>query len=306
MNNLIEEHSQRVLQFAQSFETRAHAIPVVGALIDVAHAYGEDHGSVLAAALSYYALLSLFPLALFILAVASQFGAADEATRQVTRFVASYLPSGALEVRTALEEVVRLRGALTLAGAVSFIWSASGVFDTMQLGINRAFRVSALRPMWRQRLFSIVMVFGAGVLFALSFAITTAVRLAIHYRLLQRSNLTFEILPIAGALILGTLVFGMLYRYTPYDSRIRWRAVLPGAIVAAALWEIAKLIFAYYLTHFALLNMIYGSVGTIIAIMLWGYVTAIILLIGAEIAAVYSGARQREKTGKEWWAVVSP
>jgi membrane protein len=306
VNHLMEEQSQRVLHFAQALETRARTFPAASVLIDAVRAYGEDRCSLVAAALSYYALLSLFPLLLFILAIVSPLGQAETAIREVTRFISSYLPSGALMVRSALEEITRLRGALTLASAASFLWSASGAFDAIQLGINRAFRVSTMRPIWRRRLFSILMVVATSLLFGLSFGMTTTMRLAIHYRILERRDFLFESLPIVGALILGTAVFGLLYRYVPYDPHIRWRDVLPSAVIAAALWEIAKLVFAWYITNYALLNMVYGSIGTIIAIMLWGYVTAAILLIGAEIAAVQTGARQREKTGKEWWAIVSP
>ena len=306
MNNLIEQQSERVLHFAQAAEARARTVPAANVLIDAVRAYSEDRCSLLAAALSYYALLSLFPLALIILAVASQFSAADVATREVTRIISSYLPSGALMVRNALEDVTRLRGALTLVSALGFVWSASGVFDAMQLGINRAFRVSTPRPMWRQRLVSIGLVICASLLFGLSFALTTVMRLAIHYRVLERGDLLFEALPIVGALILGAAVFGLLYRYIPFDRVIRWRAVWPGAVMAAVLWEIAKLGFAWYVTNYALLNMVYGSVGAVIAVMLWGYLSAVIMLLGAEIAAAASGMRQREKTGKEWWALVSP
>jgi membrane protein len=306
MSNLIEEQSQRVLHWAQAIETRVRTLPGANTLIDTAQAYSEDRCSLIAAGLSYYALLSLFPLALFILAVASQFGQADAATRAVTRFIASYMPTGALMMRNALEEVTRLRGALTLAGAVGFFWSASGVFDAMQLGVNRAFRVQNLRPMWRRRLFSLVMVFGAGVLFVLSFAMTTFLRLAVQYRIIERHTLLTDTIPVVGGLLSGAIVFGLLYRYMPYDSSVRWRGVWLGALIAGVLWEIAKLGFAWYLANFALLSMVYGSVGAVIAVMLWSYLSAAILLIGAEFAAVMTGARRREKTGKEWWAIISP
>jgi membrane protein len=306
MTNFIDELSLRAQRFAQAIETRARTVPAADVLIDAVRGYSEDRCSLLAAALSYYALLSLFPLALIVLAVVSQFSAADVAIREVTRIIASILPSGAVMVRNALEEVTRLRGALTLVSAVGFVWSASGVFDAMQLGINRAFRVSSPRPMWRQRLVSIGLVICASLLFGLSFALTTVMRLLIHYRVLERGDSIFQALSVVGALVLGTAVFGLLYRYIPYDSSIRWRAIWAGAVIAAVMWEIAKLLFVWYITNYALLNMVYGSVGAVIAVMLWGYVSAVIMLLGAQIAAVASGMRQREKTGKEWWALVSP
>lgn len=306
MNNFLDEQSQRLLRLAATVEARSRSIPGVSVLIDATRAYSEDRCSLLAAGLSYYALLSLFPLMLFILAIASQFGQSEEAIRAVTRFVSSYLPAGAVQVRTALEQVTRARGTLTLAGGLGFVWSASGVFDSIQLGLNRAFRVPSPRPMWRRRLFSIGMVFGASLLFALSFGTTTMIRLAIQYRVLERHDVLINVLPSAGGILLGIGVFAILYRYVPYDPALGWRDVWVSSLIAAVLWEIAKLAFTWYLTNYAVLNMVYGSLGTIIAIMIWGYVSAVILLIGAEIGAVLAGARRRAKTGGEWWALISP
>jgi len=306
MSDFIEQQSERVLELARRVDARANSIPPIGVLLQAVRAFNEDRCSLLAAALSYYALLSLFPLALFILVVASQFVETETATRAVTRFITAYLPSGSVMVRTTLEEVTRLRGALTLFSATGLLWSGSNVFNTIQLGINRAFRAPSERPLWRERLVSLGMVIGAGILFILSFTMTTALRLALHYRLLQRNTLMFELLPIAGSILLGTGIFGMLYRYLPFHANIRWRDVWLSALVASVLWEIAKLIFAWYITNLALLNMVYGSLGTIIAVMLWGYISAVILLMGAEIAAAQTHARQRDRTGTEWWAVVSP
>jgi membrane protein len=306
VSNFVEQQTERVSHFAQALETRVRSVPAAGALIEVARAYSEDRCSVLAAALSYYALLSLFPLALFILTVASQFISPDVATREVSRIIASYLPSGAQMVRSALDQVTRLRGELTLASAAGFIWSASGVFEVTQLGINRAFRVSTPRPMWRQRLVSIGLVMGVSLLFTMSFALTTVMRQMVQNGLVVRGGFLFEALPVVGGMFIGVAVFGLLYRYLPYDSAVRWRAVWPGALIAAVLWEIAKLGFSWYVTNLAVLNMVYGSVGAVIAVMLWGYLTAVIMLLGAEIASVASGARERAKTGNEWWATSSP
>jgi membrane protein len=306
VSNFVEQQTERAVHFAQALETRVRTVPAADALIGVARAYGEDRCSVLAAALSYYALLSLFPLALFILTVASQFISPDVATRAVSRIIASYLPSGALLVRNALDQVTRLRGELTLVSAASFAWSAAGVFDVTQLGINRAFRVSTPRPMWRQRLVSIGLVMGVSLLFSTSFAMTTVMRQMVQNGVLVRGGFLFEALPVVGGMIIGVAVFGLLYRYLPYDSAIRWRAIWPGALIAAVLWEIAKLGFSWYITNLAVLNMVYGSVGAVIAVMLWGYLTAVIMLLGAEIASVASGTREREETGKEWWAIISP
>ncbi len=294
MNHFIQQQSRRVMNLAHIAEARINSIPPINVLLQAMRAFSEDRCSVLAAALSYYALLSLFPLALFILVIASQFVSTQTAMRAMSRFITAYLPSGSEMVRSTLEEVTQLRGALTLVSAAGLLWAGSNVFDTIQLGINRAFRAPSQRPIWRERIVSMGMVIGASILFALSFVMTTTLRLALHYRLIQRNTLAFELLPIAGSIFLGTGIFGVLYRYLPFHTNIRWREVWLSAFIASALWEIAKLVFAWYITNLAILNMVYGSLGTIIAVMLWGYISAAILLIGAEIAAVQTGARQSD------------
>lgn len=306
MNRFVEHQSERVMGVATSAAARARRIPGGNVIAQTLQAYGQDRASVLAAALSYYTLLSLFPLLLFILAMSSLFLASEQALRAVTVFVSEYLPVGATLVRTNLEEVTRLRGPLTVVAAAGFMWSASGAFDLLQLGMNRAFRVHRPRPLWKQRAVSILMVIAIAVLFGLSFLWTVSLRVAVHYRILARGNATVDYIgPIAG-IILGFVIFGLIYRYIPHDPHVRWRNVWIPAALASLFWEGAKLGFAWYLTNLALLNLVYGSVGAIIAVMLWGYISAVILLLGAELAAVLSGARQKVWTGKEWWAVDDP
>lgn len=293
MNNLFEQPSQRIAHLVQSAEARALSTRGLGGLLQAAQAFGEDQCSHLAAALSYYGLLSIFPLLLFILAVASPFIQSESAIRAVTRFVTQFLPSGELLVRNNLQEVARLRGAVTLAAAVGFLWSASGVFNLIQVGLNRAFRVSRRRPMWREKLVSMAMVVGVSILFGLSFLITNTMRVVTHYRILQRQNPMAEPATVLVAITLSIAVFGILYRYVPYDPAIRWRDIALGAVLAAILWEIAKLGFAWYITNLSPLNLVYGSVGAVIALMLWGYVTWVIVLFCAELAAVGMRARRR-------------
>lgn len=306
LSYFVGQQSERVLRVANSAADHARKLPGAGIVEGTMRAYSEDRCSVLAAALSYYTLLSLFPLMLFILGLASLFVQSEPAIRDVTRFMESYLPIGNTLIRSSLEEVTRLRGPLTVIGAVGFLWSSSGVFDLVQLGLNRAFCVVHARPIWRQRMVSLGMVIGICLLFGLSFLMTTAERLAIHYRILERHNFVIDTVPPVLATILGIIIFGLLYRYIPFDPTIRWKDIWLPALLAAVLWEAAKLGFAWYLTNMATLNFVYGSVGAIIALMLWGYLTAAILLGGAELAAVASGARQRVGAAQEWRALQAP
>jgi membrane protein len=283
---------------------RAQSWRGIGHIVSAGRAFSEDRCSLTAAALSYYTLLAIFPLLLFLLAIASYFLQSDNATRAVIGFFNEFLPQGSALIRNNLPEVSRARGTATLVAVAGLAWTASGVFNTLQLSLNRVFRVQRTRPLWRERLVSLIMVVAIGILFGVSFALTTVLRLAFHIRFV-RNEPWVETGSTALAIILGAFVFAIMYRYVPYDSTIRWRNVVLPALLAAASWEISKLGFVWYLTNVSQLNMIYGSIGAVIALMLWGYITWMIVLFCAEWAAIGIGVHQRKITGKEWWSAVA-
>lgn len=305
MNNLFQRQSERLTATVQAIETRSRKISVVNLLLDTYQAYNDDHCSMIAAALSYYALLSIFPLMLFLIAISSVFIPTERVTRFVVGFVSSDFPTGARLLETALQQAIQARGVITLVSVASFLWSALGVFDMLQRGINRAFRVQRPRPKWRQTIVSMAMVVSVGILFLLSFMLTTWLRLAFHFRLMAHAPPAIDVLTDVAGFGISVAVFALLYQYIPFGENVKWRDILLGAVVASVLWHIAKVIFAWYITSYAALNLVYGPLGTVVAFMLWGYVTAAILLFGAELTAIKSGAHSRQRRGDEWWAITA-
>jgi membrane protein len=192
MNEWLKHESENVAGLVHAVETRTSANPFLHTLIQAGRAYSEDNCSLIAAALSYYALLSIFPLMLLLVSEASNFIPTDRLIREITGFFSAELPVNAGVLSVTLKQVIQLRGAVTTASAIGFLWSAAGVFDMIQLGINRAFRAPRLRPIWRQRLVSMGMVITISILFALSVALTTAVRLAVHYEIITRHDVRSE------------------------------------------------------------------------------------------------------------------
>lgn len=290
--------------FLDRWLMRASAMRVIGNLVAAANAFTQDRCSLTAAALSYYTLLAIFPLLLFLVALASFFVQSENATRAVIGFFNEFLPQSSSIIRNNLPEVSRARGEVTVIAFAGLAWTASGVFNAVQLSLNRVFRTQRARPLWRERLVSMAMVVGVGILFAASFAITTALRLTLHLRAL-RGGILVEGASTLAAILLAAIVFAVMYRLVPYDSSIRWRQVIIPALLAATAWELAKIGFVWYLTNFSQLSLVYGSIGAVIALMLWSYLTWTIILYCAEVAAVRMGVHQREVTGKEWWAVVA-
>jgi membrane protein len=292
MNKRFEPTRGHFLRIGKALNARVRLVPAVGLLINALEAYGRDEMGMLAAALAYYLLLSLFPLLLLLIAIATPFLASEEVVRETVRFATNYFPAASSELRTILEQVINARGPATLLAALGLLWSASGAFDLIQRGLSRAWHISRPRPLWRQRFVSLVTVLGIGLLFGVSFTISAFFRTGISLRL-QFGSGSIELIGLALTVALNFVLFSIVYKVLPF-GHVTFRQVWGGALLASVLWEIAKIVFVLYLLNFARLSLVYGSVGAVIALLLWGYITATILLFGAEMAAVYSRDKLKE------------
>ncbi len=284
MNRTFEQLGSFYQNTQSRLYTGVHRVPGLGWMLDAWIAYSQDQMGILAAALAYYLLLSLFPLLLLLIALASPFLASEAIIRQAARFVGSYLPTVGPEVGSVLHQALTVRGPATFIAGLGLLWSASGVFDVLQRGLDRAWRVPHPRPLWRQRLISVATVLILGVLFGLSFMTSALTRVGIHLRF-NVGDTSVEVVGFGLTLLLNLLLFTFMYRFFPNRS-IPWRQVWGPALLASILWEVAKYVFVWYLLNFAQLSLIYGSVGIILALLIWGYITATILLLGAELCAL--------------------
>ncbi len=290
MNELFARGQLTYLELSAHLSSQARRIAGLTLLLDTWQAYSRDQMGTLAAALAYYLLLALFPLLLLLIAIASPFLASDQVVREAVRFAANYFPGAEHELRTILEQVITARGPVTVFAALGLLWSASGVFDLVQSGLNRAWRVAQTRPLWRQRLVSLVTVLGLGVLFGISFASSALLHSGIRYRF-QIAGVSVEVVGLVFTTFLNFILFSIIYKAFPY-AHVTYRQVWAGALLASILWELAKILFVFYLLNFARFSLVYGSVGAVIALLVWGFITATILLFGAEMSAV--SARRNE------------
>lgn len=272
-------------------------------VLDTFAAFSANNMTMLAAALSYYALLALFPLLLLLIALAPLFISQSEALDTVLDVAHEYLPGAEATLRVVLQQVIDERGPATLVGVLTLIWSASGVFDVLQLSFDRAWRVAQPRAFWLQRLFSIGVIAVLGLFFLVS-VIASTFSETMLVQLFGETNVARELVTWGGSTlgaILAFVAFLMLYKTFPY-TYVRWRHALIGAIVAAVLWQSAKYLYELYIVHFARFNLVYGSVGAIIGLLLWGYISATVVLLGAQLAATLGRSTQSENG--EWRAGV--
>jgi membrane protein len=244
----------------------------------------------MAAGVAYYAILSLFPLMLGLIAVLGLFLPSETIQEELFEFFERNLPGATDVLQQNIEDVIRLRGAIGAVSLVLLFWSASAMFGAISRAINRAWDIHRDRPFHIRKLRDITMAFGTGILFALSVGATSAL-----------SILPSTDLPVLGAAAnVGTrllaflpslAIFLLLYKFIP-NTKTYWRFVWPGALLAAILFEIAKSLFVLYLDRFANYEQVYGSVGSVIALLVWIYFSAFILILGAEFSAEYGRMRR--------------
>lgn len=237
-----------------------------------------------AAAIAYYGILSLFPLLLFLVYLGSQFLESEEARIALNNSLVQILPAAAETVQDIVNQTVAIRGSIGLIGGIGLLWSASTLFNALTKSLNVIWGAPP-RPFWRRRIIAAVSVLSIGLLFVVSVTLSAlAVIPSAGDDTVISQWLNFTV-----GLITTILLFWLVYHLipnTPEDSR----ATLGGGILAAILWQVAKTIFAVYLAS-GLTNYgaIYGSLASVIALILWAYISALILFIGAVFAAALGG-----------------
>ncbi len=260
----------------------------------------EHQGTANAAAIAYYTLFSLFPLTLLLISLGSFVLDSQEAQERALAVVAGYFPAAVEFVRTNIVRVLQLRSTASVVGVLGLVWAASGVFGGLSRAINKAWDVERPRPAWAERALATGLVLLSAFLFFLSLYAAPVIELVSRLSRLLLSgspvspsvarNLSSTILPF----LLTALSFSFFYTVLP-STRVRWVEVLPGALLASLAWQVAQMGFTFYLGTFASYNLVYGSVAAVIALLLWSYISGVIILLGAEFTVQYA----RRRRGKQ-------
>ena len=272
-------------------------------LVRTGLAFDQDDGAVVSRSIAYYALFSLFPLLLVLISVASSVLAVEEAQQAVIELIERILPVVADLTHQNIEQVLAARGTVNIVAALGLLWSASGVFTAMYRAVNRAWGNPKSRLFLKEKLFGLAVVFVVGLLLLGTTLLSTAASV------LQRWNGTIlgwqpfsnpATVALWGKLstfvppVISVITFIILYRTIPLN-RVTWRDVWLGGLIAGLIWEAARQIYAWYLSNVATHSLVYGSVSVIIGFLLWAYLSAMILLIGAEFTAQQTAWRKADR-----------
>ena len=242
----------------------------------------SKHGPRESAALAYYAIFSLFPLLLLLIVIIGTVLGPAAAHNQIDGVLRLFLPqSTASFLQDNIAEVLEQRSPLGIVAGITLLWSALGVFSSLSSALSRTFRDTNPRNTWQQRLFGVTMMAALATLLLASLATTVIfglIDLLVFYRSASWVTMGALVIPLS----LSVSIFAFLYRFVP-RRRVRWDAIWAAAFLGGGAWELAKRAFAWYLDNLATYNLVYGSVAAIMLLIMWAYLSAIIIILGAEI-----------------------
>jgi membrane protein len=273
-------------------------------LRDAAASFSEHDMSTYAAALAYRLLFSLFPFLVFLTTLLG-FLHMPELFQWLREQAAYLLPEQAMDlVDTVVREVQTPQGGLMSVAIALAIWSASaGVLGTMN-ALNVVFEVKERRATWKRIVVSLVYTLALALMLIIAAAMMITgpglLGWLAHYVRLDSVFITlWAWLRWPVVLLLLTLVVSMVY-YAGPNLRQPFRLITPGAIIAVAAWVAASFGFAFYVQNFASYSKTYGSMGAVVVLLLYFFLSAAVMLFGAEVNAVLARARGepiREDTG---------
>ena len=281
---------------ADAVGERLLRIFVVRLFVRTVQEMSDDDGTHMAAGVAYYALFSLFPLLLGLIAILSWLLGSEDVETRFTDFVTDFFPGSEELIDSNIDSVAGLRGALAPVAIIGLFWSGSAIFGAVNRAVNRAWDVHVDRPFHISKPRQMVMALAVGFIFVVSLSTATFVRVAGRFGDTDVPGL--EVLVGVGirvalqgtAFVLTLSMFLLVYKFMP-NTKTYWRYIWPGAVLGAVLFEVAKNLFILYLNRFANFQSLHGSLAPVIVFLTWAYVSSLILILGAELSSEYGRLR---------------
>jgi membrane protein len=262
--------------------------------------FGDDHATDLAASLTYYGVLAVFPAILAFVSLIGLFGDPRDTTDAVLDLLAGLVPAGTLDaVRDLLVDLTSSSSAgfALILGIVIALWSASGYVGAFSRAMNRIYEIDEGRPFWKLRPM-ILAVTVIAIVVAVVAAALVATAGPIAERLGDAVGIGDAFVAVWGVLrwlllaVLAVALIAVLYYATPNVKQPKFRWMSVGALVALVVWIVASVAFGIYVANFASYDRTYGSIGGVIVFLLWVWIANLALLFGAEVDAELERGRQ--------------
>jgi YihY family inner membrane protein len=261
------------------------------------HQFHDNDLYTSAAAMSYFGLLTLFPGLIMLLALGKRLAAGTDMLNEMLRRVAQAYPGSGEFLDSTVRSLSDLGTGVTITCIVVVLWAGSWVFAVVERALNRIWNTTS-RAFLHGRALTLGMIAIVGLLLTVS-VLVTSLLVAVQTlagrlspRQLERwawiaafGSVFWQIVFVIASIFVTIILFMLVYRFMP-NARVHLRDTIPGAIIGGLLWEGGKYIFAWSF-HYFHYDQIYGSVGAVVAVLTWGYVSSLILLFGAQLTAVF-------------------
>ncbi|WP_062352983.1 YihY/virulence factor BrkB family protein [Bacillus kwashiorkori] len=243
----------------------------------------------LAAQLSYFFLLSLFPLLITLFSIIPYLPVTEE---DIIYFIQDFAPGNAIQfIQTNVTDIMsRQNGTILSLGIIGTLWSASNGMNAIVRAMNRAYNVKENRPFLIVRGLSVILTIAMIFIFLIALLLPVFGK-HIGIYLFSKFGFTEQFLQIWNTLRWGVssiilfIVFSFLYLFTP-NKKIKCISAFRGAIFSTIGWMAVSIGFSFYVNHFANYTSTYGGLGAIIVLMIWFYLSGVILIMGGEINAI--------------------
>ncbi len=261
--------------------------------------YVDDEVPAYSSQMAYYFLLAFFPFSIFLITIIGYLPISDA---DILKPLASILPSISYHaLQENVEQVVKTRNMKLLSfGFVAMLWASSSGMRAIMRGINKALCRDDRMPFWISVPLSIVFTILVTVLAVFYFLLLIfgeqIGELLVHAGMMWEYWKGWDVIRYMAAVLIMIGVFTLLFRYSPC-KRIRWRNALPGAVFTTVGWLLVSFIFAFYVNQFWNPTLVYGNLGGIIALLIWLFISAQLILLGGEVNAILIFSR-RDRAGK--------
>ena len=257
-----------------------------------------------ASSVAYYSLLSIFPFILLVSTILSKLAVIQAGSEQrVINLLDLALPRNFEFLSDWIVDLQRAPLEFTIAGTLLTLWASMGVFGAITSAVNHAWGVERQYNFFKHKLVAFLMLLAAGLVFAFAVFMVGAARASEQswfatvyawFPWLTKFTAVASRYAFMGSTVVG---IGLIYYFLP-NTKVRLRDVWFGAVLAAMLWHGALTGFGWYLSHFGRLG-VQGTIGAVIAFLIWVYISAIILLYGVEVTASYSRLRIQAEADPE-------
>lgn len=259
--------------------------------------FTEKQAAQASAGLAYYSIFSIFPMMLVFMAAGSYFLDSHQVFNVVTQFIQQALPISRQIINENLQEILDQRGTVGVISILTLLWSASGMFTNLAYNINLAWSRASRRNFIQNRLVGLWMIVGLIGLILLSLILGWLTRRLPIMDIAHASPsdlIIWRIVSALGSWLMIFLVFFTLYHWIP-TMHVTWSATLWGALLASLAWKAVTTGFSWYLdSRFGRYQLVYGSLGAIVAFLFLIYIISLITLFGAHLSAAIEGW-EREK-----------